>query len=456
MRRPARRSPRSRSKGSWPSRPALSARRDVRGPGRPPRRSAAPRGRDRPPGRGVAGQGLLQAEVLSLLKLNVGADVELSGVELDIKGVDAQALLNVRLDNVAAIIGRVLATIDRNPQILEQITSGLGATAENLGEGAGKAVGELGEGAGEAVEETGKGARKAVEGVGEGAGKAAEEVGGSAGEAVEEAGGAASDVASEAGDTVSEAGDKAGDTASEAAGSAGRTARRTAEAAPPGVPRPGVRGTKAGTGASGSRARASRRRPAGTGGRSHPETPPRTSRPPPGWRPTGRRPARTGATARSLTRPGTGTRMCTACACICRRTRSVDERSVLGRRRPRQGQFEPLVARRESEPGVEAVRVHAPLVDRLALPGRQGEHRRQFGPGRGARRQRGRRGGGGCGSLGGAYHATDRSRCPGRLAAPRHPLARPSPQIRRVPEAPPTPPGRPEGGGKVSRVLLSR
>ncbi|PAX85879.1 hypothetical protein CLM82_30480 [Streptomyces albidoflavus] len=43
--------------------------------------------------------------MLSLLKLNVGADVELSGVELDIKGVDAQALLNVRLDNVAALIG---------------------------------------------------------------------------------------------------------------------------------------------------------------------------------------------------------------------------------------------------------------------------------------------------------------------------------------------------------------
>ncbi|MFF8454272.1 hypothetical protein ACIPQ3_09365 [Streptomyces albidoflavus] len=187
----------------------------------------------------------LQAEVLSLLKLNVGADVDLSGVELDIKGVDAQALLNVRLDNVAAIIGRVLATIDRNPQILEQITAGLGATAENLGEGAGRAVGELGEGAGEAVQETGKGARKAVEGVGEGAGKAteqvgegagkaAEEVGGSAGEAVEEAGDAASDVASEAGDTVSEA----GDTASEAAGSA----RRTAEVGPSG--RPARRGAR--------------------------------------------------------------------------------------------------------------------------------------------------------------------------------------------------------------------
>ncbi|MFE9391507.1 hypothetical protein ACFYMN_19365, partial [Streptomyces sp. NPDC006784] len=112
----------------------------------------------------------LQAEVLDLLKLNVGADVSLGRVELDIKGVEAQALLKVRLDNVAAIVGRVLSTIDRNPQILEQVTSGVGSAAESLGSGAGKAVGELGEGAGEAVEDVGKGASKAVEDVGEGAG----------------------------------------------------------------------------------------------------------------------------------------------------------------------------------------------------------------------------------------------------------------------------------------------
>ena len=36
----------------------------------------------------------------------------------DIKGVEAQALLKVRLDKVAEIINRVWATIDRNPEIV--------------------------------------------------------------------------------------------------------------------------------------------------------------------------------------------------------------------------------------------------------------------------------------------------------------------------------------------------
>ncbi len=57
---------------------------------------------------------LLQAEVLDLLKLNVGADVFIGHVGLEIKGVEAQALLKVRLDNVARILDRVLTTIDRN------------------------------------------------------------------------------------------------------------------------------------------------------------------------------------------------------------------------------------------------------------------------------------------------------------------------------------------------------
>ena len=79
----------------------------------------------------------LQAEVLDLLRLNVGADVSLGAVHLEIKGVAAQALLKVRLDNVADVISRVLTTIDRNPQILEQITSGLGSATQDLG-GAGR------------------------------------------------------------------------------------------------------------------------------------------------------------------------------------------------------------------------------------------------------------------------------------------------------------------------------
>ena len=110
----------------------------------------------------------LQAEVLDILKLNVGADVELGRVQLDIKGVDAQALLKVRLDNVVQVIGRVLTTIDRNPQILEHITAGVGSAAKELGSGAGEAVGELGKGASSAVEDVGEGAGSLD--VGEGAG----------------------------------------------------------------------------------------------------------------------------------------------------------------------------------------------------------------------------------------------------------------------------------------------
>ena len=113
----------------------------------------------------------LQAEVLELLKLDVGADVQLGKVHLDIKGVAAQALLKVRLDRVAAIVGRVLTTIDRNPQILEQVTSAVGGAARELGRGAGETVGELGRGAGETVGELGRGAGSAVGDVGRDAGK---------------------------------------------------------------------------------------------------------------------------------------------------------------------------------------------------------------------------------------------------------------------------------------------
>ena len=61
----------------------------------------------------------LKAQVLDLVKLNVGVDVHLGRVVLDIKGVEAQALLKVRLDHVAAIVDRVLTTLDRNPSYQE-------------------------------------------------------------------------------------------------------------------------------------------------------------------------------------------------------------------------------------------------------------------------------------------------------------------------------------------------
>lgn len=168
----------------------------------------------------------LRAEVLDLLKLSVGADVELGRVHLDIKGVQAQALLKVRLDNVAEIVDRVLTTIDRNPQILEQVTSGVGEAARELGGGAREAVGELGRGTGEAVENVGEGAGGAVEEVGHGAGRAVEDVGEGAGEAVEDVGRGAGEAAEKVGEATGEVAEEAGRSAGKAVGAADETGHR--------------------------------------------------------------------------------------------------------------------------------------------------------------------------------------------------------------------------------------
>jgi hypothetical protein len=128
----------------------------------------------------------LQADVLSLLKLHVGVEAELGRVQLTIKGVEARALLNVRLDNVARIIDRVLTTIDNNPDIVEGLIEQMREAAEEVGAGAGQALGELAPGAGSAVEEAGKAAGTAVGGVGRGAEKAPKEVARDAGQVVDE------------------------------------------------------------------------------------------------------------------------------------------------------------------------------------------------------------------------------------------------------------------------------
>src|SRR5919106_874999 len=72
----------------------------------------------------------LRADVLELLKLHVGVEAELGRVQLTIKGVEAEVLLKVRLDNVARIIDRVLTTIDDNPDIVERLIEQVGETAE--------------------------------------------------------------------------------------------------------------------------------------------------------------------------------------------------------------------------------------------------------------------------------------------------------------------------------------
>jgi hypothetical protein len=138
----------------------------------------------------------LKAYVLDLVKLQVGVDVHLGKVRLDIRGVEAQALAKVRLDHVAAVVDRVMTTLDRNPELLES----LGAAVEDIGAGGGELLGETGE----AVEDVGAGARQAVGDIGQGAGQAVGDVGEGAGQAV-------GDIGQGAGKAVGDVGEGAGE-----------------------------------------------------------------------------------------------------------------------------------------------------------------------------------------------------------------------------------------------------
>ena len=155
----------------------------------------------------------LKAKVLNLVKLNVGLDVHLSRVKLDIKGVEVELVLKARLDHVTAIVDRLMTTLDRNPDLvkgLSQAVSEIGAGAgeavdktgdaakdvgkgaqsalKDVGKGAGEATGDIGEGAGQAVGDIGQGAGQAVGDVGQGAGQAVGDVGQGAGQAVGDVG----------------------------------------------------------------------------------------------------------------------------------------------------------------------------------------------------------------------------------------------------------------------------
>lgn len=75
----------------------------------------------------------LEARLANLLFLKAGADVTIDNVKVTIKGVEAQVLLKVRLDNVRQIIDRTLTTIDRNPEILERLLTTVDNTVNTVG-----------------------------------------------------------------------------------------------------------------------------------------------------------------------------------------------------------------------------------------------------------------------------------------------------------------------------------
>ncbi|MET0809576.1 MAG: E3 binding domain-containing protein [Thermoleophilaceae bacterium] len=153
----------------------------------------------------------VKANVLNLVKLNVGIDVHLSRVKLDIKGVEVEAVLKARLDHVTAVVDRLMTSLDRNPELVE----GLSRAISEVGQGAGEAVDKTGD----AAKEVGKGAEGALEDVGQGAGQAVGDVGEGAGQAV-------GDVGQGAGQAVGDVGQGAGQAAGnldQLVGGAGQT-----------------------------------------------------------------------------------------------------------------------------------------------------------------------------------------------------------------------------------------
>lgn len=123
----------------------------------------------------------VMAEVRGLVELSVGAEARLGKVELNIQGVEAQALVKARLDNVSAILERVLLSLDRNPELLESV----GEAVERVGGGTGKLLAE----SGEAVEDVGEGTEDAVRQIGSGAGRGVGRMGRGAGQGLGKLGG---------------------------------------------------------------------------------------------------------------------------------------------------------------------------------------------------------------------------------------------------------------------------
>ena len=91
----------------------------------------------------------LRAELADFVKINVGVDVYLDKVKLNVQGLEAQALLKIEMDKVLGTLNRALEAIDKNPQILDRVV-------QDVDEAVGSAAGGLNQGAHDTAQDVDK------------------------------------------------------------------------------------------------------------------------------------------------------------------------------------------------------------------------------------------------------------------------------------------------------------
>lgn len=75
----------------------------------------------------------LAAQAANLVSLSAGAIVNIDHVDLQIRGVIAEAYLYVDLDNVARIIDRVVQTLEKNPELVTELLATVDSAVRTVG-----------------------------------------------------------------------------------------------------------------------------------------------------------------------------------------------------------------------------------------------------------------------------------------------------------------------------------
>src|SRR5215208_4107751 len=121
------------------------------------------------------------AEAGHFVQISAGVGVRLGKVELDIQGVETQALLETRLESVGDALGDVgegaHGLLTDTGDAVRSAGKGAGSAVQDVGEGAGQGVAGIGRGAQQGVEGLGRGAEQGVEGLGQGAEQGVEGIG---------------------------------------------------------------------------------------------------------------------------------------------------------------------------------------------------------------------------------------------------------------------------------------